>query len=128
CIKGEDGMKLFIIFGAVNALISVALGAFGAHGLEGKISEHYMGVWEKAVQYQMYHALGMLAVGILMQITNAPLLGAAGWLMLLGIRFFSGSLYILAVSGISILGAITPIGGVLFLAGWVCLVIGIVKL
>src|SRR5699024_1150809 len=97
-------MKLFIIFGAVNALISVALGAFGAHGLEGKISEHYMGVWEKAVQYQMYHALGMLAVGILMQITNAPLLGAAGWLMLLGIIFFSCSLYILAVSGISILG------------------------
>lgn len=121
-------MKLFIIFGAVNALISVALGAFGAHGLEGKISEHYMGVWEKAVQYQMYHALGLLAVGILMQITNAPLLGAAGWLMLLGIIFFSGSLYILAVSGISILGAITPIGGVLFLAGWVCLIIGILKI
>lgn len=121
-------MKMFIIFGAVNALISVALGAFGAHGLEGKISEHYMDVWEKAVQYQMYHALGMIALGILMQVTDAPLLGAAGWLMLLGIVFFSGSLYILAVSGVSILGAITPIGGVLFLAGWVCLIIGMVKL
>ncbi len=71
-------------------------------------------VWEKAVSYQMYHALGLMAVGILVQATGAPLLGAAGWLMLLGIIFFSGSLYILAVSGISILGAITPIGGVLY--------------
>ena len=121
-------MKTFIILGAVNAFISVALGAFGAHGLEGKISEHYMSVWEKAVSYQMYHALGLIAVGILVQVTGAPLLGAAGWLMLLGIIFFSGSLYILAVSGISILGAITPIGGVLFLAGWVCLIIGMIRL
>ena len=121
-------MKIFVILGAINAFISVALGAFGAHGLEGRISEHYMGVWEKAVSYQMYHALGLLATGILIQVTNAPLLGTAGWLMLLGIIFFSGSLYILAVSGISILGAITPIGGVLFLAGWVLLIVGIIRL
>lgn len=121
-------MKTFVILGAINAFISVALGAFGAHGLEGKISEHYMGVWEKAVSYQMYHALGLLAVGILAQVTNAPLLGTAGWLMLIGIVFFSGSLYILAVSGVSILGAVTPIGGVLFLAGWIVLLVGIIKL
>ena len=67
-------MKTFIILGAINAFISVALGAFGAHGLEGKISEHYMSVWEKAVSYQMYHALGLMAVGILVQATGAPLL------------------------------------------------------
>ncbi|MHC0551537.1 DUF423 domain-containing protein [Salinicoccus sp. CNSTN-B1] len=121
-------MKLFIIMGAINAFISVACGAFGAHGLEGKISEHYMDVWEKAVSYQMYHALGLIAVGILVQLTGAPFLGTAGWLMLLGIIFFSGSLYILAVSGISILGAITPIGGVLFLAGWVFLIFGMIKI
>ena len=117
-------MKIFVILGAVNAFISVALGAFGAHGLEGRISDHYLGIWETAVQYQMFHAAGLLAIGILIGLTGVPM-NAAGWLMFAGIIFFSGSLYVLAVSGISVLGAITPIGGVLFLAAWVMVIIGI---
>ncbi|WP_072710466.1 DUF423 domain-containing protein [Lacicoccus alkaliphilus] len=116
-------MKLFVILGAVNAFISVALGAFGAHGLEGRISDHYLGIWETAVQYQMFHAAGLIAIGILVGLTGVPM-NAAGWLMFAGIIFFSGSLYVLAVSGISVLGAVTPIGGVLFLAAWVMVIIG----
>lgn len=119
-------MKLFVILGAINAFISVALGAFGAHGLERKISDHYIAVWETAVQYQMFHAMGLIAIGILIGMTDLSM-NVAGWLMFAGIIFFSGSLYVLAVSGISILGAITPIGGVLFLAAWVMVIIGIVK-
>lgn len=119
-------MKIFVILGAINAFIAVALGAFGAHGLEGRISDHYLGVWETAVQYQMFHSAGLIAVGILVAVTGAPMT-AAGWLMFAGIVFFSGSLYVLAVSGISILGAITPIGGVLFLAAWVMVIIGMVR-
>src|SRR5690625_567012 len=119
-------MKLFVILGAINAFISVALGAFGAHGLEGKISDHYIAVWETAVQYQMFHAMGLIAIGILIGMTDLSM-NVAGWLMFAGIIFFSGSVYVLAVSGISILGAITPIGGVLFLAAWVMVIIGIVK-
>lgn len=121
-------MKLFIILGAVNAFIAVALGAFGAHGLEGKISDHYLDVWETAVQYQMFHAAGLFVIGILMHVTDASLLNTAGWLMFAGIIFFSGSLYILAVTGVSILGAVTPIGGVLFLASWLLILIGFIKL
>lgn len=121
-------MKVFIILGAINAFLAVALGAFGAHGLEGKVSDHYLDVWETAVQYQMFHAAGLFAVGILMQLTDASFLNTAGWLMLAGIIFFSGSLYVLALSGVSVLGAITPIGGVLFLAAWVLVIIGFIKL
>lgn len=121
-------MKIFIILGAVNAFIAVALGAFGAHGLEGKISDHYLEVWETGVQYQMFHALGLFAVGILMHITDASMLNITGWLMFAGIVFFSGSLYVLALSGVSILGAVTPIGGVLFLSAWVLVIIGFIKL
>lgn len=120
-------MKLFVVLGAVNAFISVALGAFGAHGLEGRISDHYIAVWETAVQYQMFHAMGLIAIGILAGMTDISM-NTAGWLMFAGIIFFSGSLYVLAVSGISILGAVTPIGGVLFLVSWVMVIIGIVKI
>ncbi|WP_318616938.1 DUF423 domain-containing protein [Sporosarcina sp. YIM B06819] len=123
-------MPFFIIAGAVNAAIAVALGAFGAHALKEKLSEHYLAVWETAVQYQMFHAIGLLAVGILM---SSSLFGAstqltwAGYLLLAGIIIFSGSLYVLSLSGIGILGAITPIGGVAFIAGWTMLIIAAVK-
>ncbi|PTI91020.1 DUF423 domain-containing protein, partial [Mammaliicoccus vitulinus] len=106
-------MKLFIIIGAINAMIAVAAGAFGAHGLENKLSAKYLDIWEKATTYQMYHALGLILIGIIIGTTSASL-NVAGWLMTFGIVFFSGSLYILAVTQIKILGAITPIGGVLF--------------
>lgn len=120
-------MKLFIILGALNALMSVATGAFGAHGLEGKLSDKYMSVWEKATTYQMYHGLGLIALGI---ISGTTLMNVnwSGWLLFGGIVFFSGSLYILALTQIKILGAITPIGGLMFLAGWLLLVIATIKL
>ena len=120
-------MKLFVILGAINALIAVACGAFGAHALEGQLSAHYLEIWETAVRYQFYHALGLIAIGILIQVTGAPFLAAAGWLMLIGIIFFTGSLMILAFTGISILGAITPIGGVMFIVSLLLVIIGIAK-
>ncbi|MBF7017792.1 DUF423 domain-containing protein [Staphylococcus durrellii] len=120
-------MKLFIILGALNALMSVATGAFGAHGLEGKLSDKYMSVWEKATTYQMYHGLGLIALGIISGTTSINV-NWAGWLLFGGIVLFSGSLYILALTQIKILGAITPIGGLMFLAGWLLLVIATIKL
>jgi uncharacterized membrane protein YgdD (TMEM256/DUF423 family) len=115
-------MKIFIILGAINGFLAVALGAFGAHGLEGKLSDHYLGVWQKAVQYQMFHAGGLLVIGLLGMKISGSLINWSGWLMLIGIILFSGSLYILAVTQIKILGAITPLGGVSFLAAWVLMI------
>jgi len=123
-------MKGSIISGAIHGFLVVALGAFGAHALENILDEYGTGIWETAVQYQMFHAIAMLAIGILM---SQKLLGSVKQLksavicMNLGVVFFSGSLYILAISGISILGAVTPIGGVLFLAGWVLVIIAVLK-
>ncbi len=123
-------MPFFIIAGAINAAIAVGFGAFGAHALKERLSEHYLAVWETAVQYQMFHAIALLAIGIL---SSSALFGAstqlswAGYLILAGIVIFSGSLYVLSLSGIGILGAITPIGGVAFIAGWIMLIIAAVK-
>ncbi|PUB13020.1 DUF423 domain-containing protein [Paenisporosarcina sp. OV554] len=123
-------MPFFIIAGAVNAFIAVAFGAFGAHALKERLSEKYLAIWEIAVQYQMYHAIGLIVIGILMStniIGNVSQLSWAGYLMLAGIVIFSGSLYVLSLSGIGVLGAITPIGGVAFLSAWVLVVIAVVK-
>ena len=123
-------MKFFIIAGAINGLLSVALGAFGAHLLEGKVADKYLATWGTAVQYQMFHALALIAIGILMSSkVLGPIftLNTAGYLILAGIVIFSGSLYVLSLTGISILGAVTPIGGVAFLAGWIMLIVAAVK-
>ena len=123
-------MKFFLIAGAVNALLSVAFGAFGAHLLEGRVADKYLDTWQTAVQYQMFHAVGLMVIAILM---SSSLLGPlsslnwAGYLMLAGIIIFSGSLYVLSLTGISILGAITPIGGVAFIAAWVMIIVAAVK-
>lgn len=123
-------MPFFIIAGAVNAAIAVMLGAFGAHALKEKLSERYLAIWETAVQYQMFHAIGLLVIGVL---ASSALLGQstqlnwAGYLILAGIIIFSGSLYALSLSGIGVLGAITPIGGVLFIVGWIMLIIAAIK-
>ncbi|RLQ93525.1 DUF423 domain-containing protein [Falsibacillus albus] len=117
-------MKAFIIIGAINAFLSVALGAFGAHGLEGKLSQKYMDIWHTAVQYQMFHALGIIAVGVIAgSVPASSLLSWSGWMMVIGIILFSGSLYVLSLTKISVLGAITPLGGLGFLAGWVLLIV-----
>ncbi|KAB2332456.1 DUF423 domain-containing protein [Bacillus mesophilum] len=121
-------MKLFIILGAVNAFLSVALGAFGAHGLEGRVEPKYLETWKTGVTYQMFHATGLLIIGVLLgKLPASSLLSTAGWLMIGGIILFSGSLYVLTLTKISVLGAITPLGGLSFLAAWVLLIIAAVK-
>ena len=114
--------KWFFVLSAFNGLLAVALGAFGAHALKAKLTAAMLGVWQTAVQYQMYHALALFGVGLLaMHFPGNTLLRVSGYLFVLGIIFFSGSLYALSLSGVRWLGAITPIGGVLFLAGWAAL-------
>lgn len=121
-------MKLFIIIGAVNAFLAVALGAFGAHGLEGKVPAKYLETWQTGVTYQMFHAVGILIIGVLLgNLPATSLLSWSGWLMLIGIILFSGSLYVLTLTQISVLGAITPLGGVSFLVAWVLLIIAAVR-
>ncbi|MGG1398833.1 DUF423 domain-containing protein [Bacillus salipaludis] len=121
-------MKAFIIVGAINAFLAVALGAFGAHGLKNKLDAHYLEIWKTGVTYQMFHAIGILVVGLLLaKVADSSLFTWSGWLMLIGIIFFSGSLYVLSVTKIGILGAITPIGGVCFLAAWILVIVGAVK-
>ena len=123
-------MKGSIISGAIHGFLVVALGAFGAHALDNVLDDYGIGIWETAVQYQMFHALAIIAIGILMSpklFGSIKQLKIATICMNLGIVFFSGSLYILALSGIGILGAITPIGGVLFLAGWILLLVVTLK-
>ena len=116
-------MQILILLGAIMACLGIALGAFGAHALKDKFVEpRYAAIWETAVNYQMYHALGLLLVGILSSnalLGESSMLSWAGYLMFAGTIFFSGSLYILAVTGVKKLGAITPIGGVLFIVAWV---------
>ncbi len=117
-------MKLFILIGSINALIGVALGAFGAHGLKTKVAPEMLTVWNTAVQYHLIHALGLLLIGILCQLMpGAPLIKTGGWAILLGILLFSGSLYALVLTGTKSLGIITPFGGVAFLVGWLLIAI-----
>jgi uncharacterized membrane protein YgdD (TMEM256/DUF423 family) len=121
-------MKAFIIIGAINAFLAVAFGAFGAHGLKDKLDAHYLEIWKTSVTYQMFHALGILVIAMLLgKVATSSLFTWSGWLMLAGIILFSGSLYILSLTKIGILGAITPIGGVCFLAAWILIVVGAVK-
>lgn len=121
-------MSLFIILAAVNAFLAVALGAFGAHGLEGKISNDMLEVWKTGVTYQMFHAGGLFVIAFLIdRWGQTTLLNAAGWSMFIGIILFSGSLYVLSTSGIKILGAITPLGGVAFLIAWTLIIISAFK-
>ncbi|AGK56093.1 DUF423 domain-containing protein [Bacillus sp. 1NLA3E] len=121
-------MKLFIIIGAINAFLAVGLGAFGAHGLKARLDPYYLDIWKTGVQYQMYHALGLLVIGVLAgKLPANSLITKSGWLMLAGIVLFSGSLYVLSLTQIKILGAITPFGGVAFLAAWILIIVAAVK-
>jgi uncharacterized membrane protein YgdD (TMEM256/DUF423 family) len=118
--------RTFLLAGALAGFVGVAFGAFGAHGLRGRLTPDMLAVFETGVRYQMYHALAlMLTAAIMMtgRIESARAVTIAGWSFVAGIVLFSGSLYLLAVTGVTSLGAITPIGGLLFLVGWACLVI-----
>jgi uncharacterized membrane protein YgdD (TMEM256/DUF423 family) len=120
--------KLFISLGALAAALGVALGAFGAHALKARLSADMLAVWQTAVQYHLWHALGLIAIGALVQ--HFPASGPvrlAGWLMLAGIVLFSASLYVLTLSGGRWLGAVTPFGGACFIAGWLVLAYAVVR-
>jgi uncharacterized membrane protein YgdD (TMEM256/DUF423 family) len=113
--------RLFFGLGAVSGFIGVAAGAFGAHALRARLNSDLLAVFETGARYQMYHAFGLLAAGWATTRFNGTLPQWAGWLFLVGTLLFSGSLYALALSGLRWLGAITPVGGLAFLAGWLCL-------
>ncbi len=117
-------MKIFVLLGSLNMLLGVALGAFGAHGLKSRVAPDMLVVWQTGVQYHLAHALGLLLIGILCQMMPDPaLVRNAGWAILVGIILFSGSLYVMVLSGVRVLGIITPFGGVAFLIGWLLLII-----
>ena len=113
--------RLFSTLGAVSGFLAVATGALAAHGLEGRFTLEALAWWETGAQYQMYHALALLAAAWAASRRPSGLATAAGWFFVAGIILFSGSLYALALTGVRSLGAITPIGGLAFLAGWALL-------
>lgn len=117
--------RLFFGLGCVSAGVAVALGAFAAHGLRQRLSPEMLAVFETGARYQMYHALALLAAGLAHARWPTPAITLAGWLFLLGTLVFSGSLYALTLTGHRWLGAITPLGGVAFLAGWAALAWGV---
>jgi len=111
--------KLFLVLGSIAALFAVAIGAFGAHGLKARIAPELLAVYKTGVEYHFYHALGLILVGLAaFHLPQSAYLTAAGWAMLGGILLFSGSLYVLSLTGLAWLGAITPLGGAAFLAAW----------
>jgi len=126
-------MKLFLILGTLLAALAVALGAFGAHGLKKLVDADTISIYQTGVQYQMYHALALIVVGILAQRSDSSLLNYAGFLFIGGIVCFSGSLYLLssframnkAVPGF--VYPITPLGGILFILGWLLLLFALIK-
>ncbi|WP_054023658.1 DUF423 domain-containing protein [Bacillus sp. FJAT-28004] len=114
--------KYFAI-GAINAALAIALGAFGAHGLEKQLTDHYLEVFETGVRYHMYSALGLMLISLFAkQIGASKLVLNGGRLILTGTILFSGSLYVLALTSFSKLGIITPFGGVAIIAGWICII------
>jgi uncharacterized membrane protein YgdD (TMEM256/DUF423 family) len=118
--------NFFIGIGALLAAIGVALGAFGAHGLRAKLEPRLLEIWQTGVEYHMYHALGLILLGLLLRWAPAgALINWSGGLMLAGILFFSGSLYLLVLTGLGWLGAITPLGGLSFIIAWLLLAVAL---
>ncbi|MDP3875510.1 MAG: DUF423 domain-containing protein [Methylobacter sp.] len=112
----------FLLLGALSALVGVAMGAFGAHGLKAILSPELLTIYQTGATYQMYHALGLIAIALFhRQAPDSKLLHWAGWLMFIGILLFSGSLYLLALLSLKWLGMITPLGGVCFITAWLLL-------
>lgn len=120
--------KLFLVIGSIAALLAVAFGAFGAHALKTRIAPELMPVYRTGVEYHFYHALGLLLVGLAaFHLPESAYLRSAGWAMLAGIVLFSGSLYLLALTGLAWLGAITPFGGTAFIAAWALFAAAVIK-
>jgi len=120
--------KFFLQFASLSGMLAVALGAFGAHALKEKLTEAgYLSTFETAVSYQFYHTLALLAIGIVAMKFPSTLIQWSGNTMVFGIVLFSGSLYLLCFTGIKWLGAITPLGGLGFIAGWILLFLAVLK-
>ena len=121
-------MKIFAILGSLMGAIAVATGAFGAHGLQSRVDERMLEIWETAARYQMYHALALFGVAWLVSQTQATSATVAGWSFFAGTLIFSGSLYIMVFTGMKWLGAITPIGGTVLIVGWICCLLAALQL
>jgi uncharacterized membrane protein YgdD (TMEM256/DUF423 family) len=119
--------RVFFGLGAVSAMFAVGAGAFGAHALRARILPEHLAIFETGARYQIYHALALLAVAWAVSRWPGSLPVLAGWLFVLGSILFSGSLYLLALTGVRWWGAVTPIGGLAFLGGWVCLLLTAVR-
>jgi uncharacterized membrane protein YgdD (TMEM256/DUF423 family) len=120
--------KLFLALGSVNAFLAIALGAFGAHGLKNKLTADMLAVYQTGVQYHMYHALALILIALVSdKVGTASYVQWSGWLMIIGIVLFSGALYTLSISGVKTLGAVAPLGGLAFLAGWLLLLFAVWK-
>jgi uncharacterized membrane protein YgdD (TMEM256/DUF423 family) len=119
--------RSFAAAGALSALLAVAAGAFGAHALRARLTPDLLAVFETAARYQMYHALALFAVAWAATRWPVGSVRTAGWLFIAGTVVFSGSLYVLSLTGQRWLGAVTPLGGALFLAGWLALAIGVLR-
>lgn len=117
--------RLLCMLGAVFGLLSVALGAFGAHGLKGVLSDDMLATFETGARYQMYHAGALIAVGWIGRTVRSSWLSWAGWSFIGGILLFSGSLYLMALTGTRWLGAVTPLGGLAFIVGWSAFIMGL---
>jgi len=119
--------RLFLVGAGVLGLVGVAAGAFGAHALRSRLDPTQLAIFETAVRYQMYHALGLGGVGLLVGRYSAQQLVLTGWLFIIGTVIFSGSLYLLTLTGVRWWGAVTPFGGVALLVGWGCLIWGVAR-
>ncbi len=114
-------LRVFLLLSALAGMSGVGLGAFAAHGLKRQLSAEYLAVFQTGVLYQLIHALALFGVALLVERLQSRLVSAAGTLFAVGILLFSGSLYVLTLTGLGKLGMITPLGGVCFMAGWLCL-------
>ena len=121
--------RIFLAIASALGGISVVLGAFASHALKDKLSDRALEIWETGTKYQMYHALALILVALLIsRFPDSILLVVAGYAFVAGVAIFSGSLYALSLSGIKWLGAITPLGGAAFIIGWACLAVAALKI
>ncbi|TAM10135.1 MAG: DUF423 domain-containing protein [Nevskiaceae bacterium] len=119
--------QIWLSVAAIYGAAGVVCGAFGAHALRARLAPDLLAVWHTAVEYQLFHALALIAVAILMWVRPMPWLGVAAACFALGVLVFSGSLYLLVLSSVRVLGAVTPIGGVLLIAGWIALLVSAIR-
>jgi len=120
--------RRLVVTGGICALLAVVFGAFGAHAVRGMITPDLFAAYQTGAQYQFYHALGIIAIGIVSAFPpTRRCIQIAGWLMLAGIVLFSGSLYLLALTGVRLLGAVTPLGGIAFIAAWATFVVSLLR-